>query len=118
MNADRALYMHLKSGLAGTASVARDVPADFPAALPLVTVTRTSGDYDGFTDTSDFEVLMWAATSKELEALRDSVTDLIADMGEWVGGCVASSVKGSYRDDDATRGLPRWSVTADISYQD
>lgn len=119
MNADTALFRHLQSGLGESVTVARDVPAGFSeSGLPLVTVTRTGGDYDGFTDSSTFEVLLWAEDLKSLHDLRDRAATLIADADEWVAGFVAASLKGSFRDDDSTRGLPRWSLTADLKFQE
>lgn len=118
MNAETALYRLLRQGLAGTATVARDVPADVAAALPLVTLSRTGGSYDGITDRSTVDVTAWAQDEADLAALGDELCALCAGAADVEGGFTESAVEGVARAWDAARDLPRWTVTASVSYED
>lgn len=118
MNAETALYRLLSDGLAGTATVARDVPPDMGAALPLVTLSRTGGSYDGFTDRATVDVTLWAADEAALDALKDEACALCAGACEQCGGFTESRVEGTARVWDAARDLPRWEIAASLSYED
>lgn len=118
MNAETALFRLLKAGLAGTATVARDVPPDIGPALPLATVTRTGGSYDGLTDRATVDVSLWAADEAALDVVKDEACALVAGARDMPGGFTESRVEGTSRAWDAARGLPRWEITASVSYED
>lgn len=115
MNAEDAVVAHLCSSL--SCEVFREVPTDADRPDEFVTVERTGGEMDWFSDSVTFAAQAWAASRCKAKKLAYAVSNAVLDATDAIDGCFAASVSSLSNFTDPVGGTPRYQVVFEINWQ-
>lgn len=115
LNAEDAVVAYLCGSL--PCEVFREVPPEAGRPDEFVTVERTGGDMDRFSDSAMFAAQAWAGSRGRAKAISYEVADAAAHAVERMDGCFEASVTSLNNFTDQHSGKPRYQVVFEINWQ-